>query len=83
MTKKKQQHVHHVEASLKVHELAKAGASLELSVYSRSEIVGKLVIGRGSVEWTGSHRKKTLTLTWPVFAALMDEQYDRVQQKST
>ena len=72
MPKQKRERKHAVRAALKVHELTKAGTSLHLEIYARSEKVGDLEIGRGSLYWRGGKRQLRKRVSWTRFAELMD-----------
>ena len=64
---------HSVKAHLQVLELAKAGSSLDLEIYSSKEKLGTLIIGRGSLYWYGRNRHKSKRISWTRFAEMMDE----------
>jgi hypothetical protein len=64
---------HAVKASIQVHELSKAGTSIEFEIYATGEKIGTLVIGRGSLTWRGGRRQKEKNISWSRFAELMDE----------
>ena len=64
---------HSVKASLEVHELAKAGSSLNLKIYSRGHKLGELVIGRGSLYWFGKNRQRSTRIRWSEFAEMMED----------
>ena len=64
---------HEVNAQLTVHGLTKAGTSLELEIFAEGEKIGHLVIGRGSLNWTGARRQSTKRIPWSDFARHMDE----------
>lgn len=72
MTKKKPRAVHSAKATVQVLGLTKAGSSIELELFARKEKLGTLVIGRGSMTWYGSKRKRGRRFSWSRFAALMD-----------
>lgn len=72
MPKRKRERKHAVRATLKVHELTKAGTSLHLEIYARAEKVGDLEIGRGSLYWRGGKRQLRKRISWTRFAELMD-----------
>ena len=65
--------VHAVRAALKVHELSKAGTSLNLEILERGEKIGDLEIGRGSLFWRGGKRHGRKRIRWARFAELMDK----------
>lgn len=70
---KKAARKHSVKAALNVIELTKAGTALTLEIFSDSEKIGTIVIGRGSLEWTGGKRQKRKRIGWARFASMMDE----------
>jgi hypothetical protein len=72
MPARKRERKHAVRAALTVHELTKAGTSLHLEIYARSEKVGDLEIGRGSLYWRGGKRQLRKRISWTRFAELMD-----------
>jgi hypothetical protein len=65
--------VHAVRGILKVHELSKAGTSLNLEILERGEKIGELEIGRGSLFWRGGKRHGRKRIRWARFAELMDK----------
>ena len=66
---------HSVSASVQIHELTKAGTSIDFEIFSEAEKLGTIIIGRGSLTWFGRNRRKPIELNWTRFAKLMDEQY--------
>ena len=66
---------HSVRASVQIHQLSKAGTSIDFNVYADQEKIGTLIIGRGSLTWFGRNRKTPIELSWSRFAQLMDERY--------
>jgi len=64
---------HEVKAALTVHGLSKAGTSLDLTIFAEGEKIGELVIGRGSLNWTGGRRQSSKRISWSEFARHMDE----------
>jgi hypothetical protein len=72
MRKKPVVRKHIVKASIQVHELSKAGTSIEFEIYANREKIGTLVIGRGSLTWRGGRRQKEKTISWTRFAEMMD-----------
>lgn len=68
MRKKTVVRKHIVKASIQVHELSKAGTSIEFEIYANQEKIGTLVIGRGSLTWRGGRRQKEKTISWTRFA---------------
>jgi hypothetical protein len=73
MAKKRPKKKHSVKAQLHVHQLSKAGTSLELQIYAYDEKLGDLTVGRGSVPWHGANRQSAKRLSWSRFAEMMDE----------
>ena len=73
MKKKPSARKHAVKASIQVHELSKAGTSIEFEIYASGEKIGTLVIGRGSLIWRGGRRQKEKPISWTKFAEQMDE----------
>lgn len=73
MKKKQVVRKHAVKASIQVHELTKAGTSIEFEIFASGEKIGTLVIGRGSLTWRGGRRQKEKHIPWSRFAELMDE----------
>lgn len=72
---KRQVRQHSVEADLRVPQLAKAGASLSLTVYAGGKKLGEITVGRGSLFWRGGYRHReqsTKRIPWPRFAAEMN-----------
>lgn len=72
MKKKPVARKHAVKASIQVHELSKAGTSIEFEIYASGEKIGTLVIGRGSLIWRGGKRQKEKFISWTKFAEQMD-----------
>ena len=64
---------HQVHARLNIPQLAKAGYSLNLEIYSENEKIGTLIIGRGSLFWRGGKRKGQKQIDWTRFAQIMDD----------
>jgi hypothetical protein len=73
MKKKQAARKHTVKASIQVHELSKAGTSIEFEIYASGEKIGNLVIGRGSLTWRGGRKQKEKTISWTRFADMMDD----------
>ena len=75
MTRKRSQRsrTHSVSAHLRVHELSKAGTSLDLEIYELERKIGTLIVGRGSLFWRGGKRQIEKRVPWSRFAAMMDE----------
>lgn len=65
--------VHTVKAALHVPGLSKAGSSLTLHIYARSEKIGEIELGRGSLFWRGGKRQKRKQISWTRFAEMMDD----------
>lgn len=63
---------HHVKCSLQLHELTRAGTSMDFEIYADGEKIGRIVIGRGSLSWFGKGRVKGKRLSWSRFAEMMD-----------
>lgn len=72
MKKKQIARKHAVKASIQVHELTKAGTSIEFEIFASGEKIGTLIIGRGSLIWRGGKRQKDKTISWSKFAEQMD-----------
>jgi hypothetical protein len=72
MRKKRIVRKHSVKASIQVHELSKAGTSIEFEIYAAGEKIGTMIIGRGSLIWRGGRRQKEKPISWSRFAELMD-----------
>jgi hypothetical protein len=73
MAGKKVVRKHAVKANIQLHELSKAGTSIDFEIYASGEKIGTLVIGRGSLTWRGGRRQKEKSISWSRFAELMDE----------
>ena len=67
---------HSVRASVQIHQLSKAGTSIDFHIYADEEKIGTMIIGRGSVTWFGRNRKTPIEHNWTRFAQIMDERYD-------
>jgi hypothetical protein len=72
-----------VSASVQIHELTKAGTSIDFEIFADEEKVGTIIIGRGSIAWYGRSRRKPIELSWTRFAELMEKQYQRRRRRST
>ena len=72
--KKRASRVHRVTGTLHVVDLTKAGTSLTLEMFRENRKLGTLVIGRGSVSWSGHNRRYVKAWTWSRFAELMDRE---------
>ena len=73
MPRKRTKRTHSVSANLRVHQLSKAGTSLDLEIYERERKIGTLIVGRGSLFWRGGKRQIEKRIPWTRFAAMMDE----------
>jgi hypothetical protein len=72
MKKKPSQKKHTVKAHMQILELTKAGSSISFEIYANKEKIGTIVIGRGSLTWTGRSRQYGKRFSWSEFAELMD-----------
>jgi hypothetical protein len=72
MAKRKVSRKHEVRAELSNFTLAKAKSALTLEIYARSEKVGELQVGRGSLYWWGKHRQKSKRVSWSRFTDMMN-----------
>jgi hypothetical protein len=77
MPRKSTRRKHTVSASVQLHELTKAGTSIDFEIFADDEKIGTMIIGRGSITWYGRKRKKPIELSWTRFAELMDERYGK------
>jgi hypothetical protein len=73
MPRRKLKRKHSVRADLQIMELSKSGTSITLEIFAAEEKVGTLVIGRGSMTWFGRKWKNGRRLSWPAFAAKMED----------
>ena len=75
MAKKARERRHAVHARLKVHELTKAGTSLELAIFEHGVKIGHLTIGRGSLFWRKGKapERNKKRISWSRFAEVMNE----------
>jgi hypothetical protein len=64
---------HSVRADLQIMELSKSGTSITLEIFADEEKLGTLIIGRGSMTWYGRKWHNGRRLSWPAFAAKMDD----------
>jgi hypothetical protein len=64
---------HTARAFLSVHELSRAGSSLNLQFYSEGKKIGELEIGRGSLFWFGRNRQRRKRIRWSEFADRMND----------
>ena len=74
MTKAVAGRKHNVRCTIHVPELTKSGTSLSPEVYADKEKIGTMVLGCGSVTWSGGGRHKGTRISWSKFAQLMDGQ---------
>jgi hypothetical protein len=72
MKRKRLHRRHSAKASLRVHELTKAGTSLNLKIYADMQKIGELEIGRGALYWFGRNRKTRKRIPWSKFSEMMD-----------
>jgi hypothetical protein len=72
--KKRSTRVHSVTANLHVVDLTKAGTSLTLEMFRANRKLGTLVIGRGSVTWSGHNRRYVKVWSWSRFTDLMNRE---------
>jgi hypothetical protein len=73
MRRRKVKRKHSVRADLQIMELSKSGTSITLEIFAAKEKLGTLIIGRGSMTWYGNKWKNGRRLSWPVFAAKMED----------
>lgn len=62
-----------VHAEVQNISLAKAGSALTLVVCDNNEKLGELRVGRGSLFWRGSARKRQKRIPWTRFADMLNE----------
>jgi hypothetical protein len=74
VAKKRRTKRHVVQADFRVPQLAKAGSSLSLKLYAQDRKIGEIIIGRGSLYWSGArrHRRRRKRVSWTNFAEMMD-----------
>ncbi len=58
---------------MQVLELTRAGSSMTFEVFSQSEKIGTIVMGRGSFSWWGKGRQTGKRLSWTAFAKLLNK----------
>lgn len=75
MAKKRTQRRHAVKANIQIHELTKAGTSIEFDIFAEGEKIGQIVIGRGSLTWFGKNRHFGKTISWSRFAELLNKHF--------
>ena len=65
----------YVEATAKMLELAKIGSALNLRVYQRNRVVGRVKVGLGGLWWIprGWHERRAKKVPWAVFSQMMRE----------
>jgi hypothetical protein len=63
---------HAVRADVQIMELSKSGTSITLYIQDEGEMLGKLVIGRGSMSCFGRKRHNPRRFSWQRFAAKID-----------
>lgn len=65
----------YVQATAKMLELAKIGSALNLRVYQRNRVVGRLKVGLGGLWWIprGWTERKAKRVPWVVFSQMMKE----------
>lgn len=64
---------HTAKANVQILDLTKAGSSIDFEIYANKKKIGTIIIGRGSLSWSGRSRKHKKTYSWSEFAELMDE----------
>jgi len=72
--KKKAERKHNVLAHLANSNLTKAGTALTLEIRADQKLIGTIIIGRGSLRWSGHRhpKEKMKTINWTRFADMMD-----------
>jgi hypothetical protein len=70
--RKPAEQIHRVTGNLNVVEFSKAGSALTLEVFETNRKLGTIVIGRGSIAWSGASRRSPHRISWTRFAALMN-----------
>ena len=73
MRKKKRVKKHTVSAQIQVVDLTKAGSSIDFIIRANNEVIGKIVLGHGSLTWYGRRRQRGKRMSWSQFAEFMDE----------
>ena len=73
MPRKRSKRTHVVSANLRVHQLSKAGTSLDLEIFEHDRKIGTLIVGRGSLFWRGGKRQSEKRIPWGRFAVMMDD----------
>lgn len=71
--KKAKRKKHSVKGTLQLHQLTKAGTSVEFKIYAGDRKIGHMIIGRGSLTWFGRKRHTGKQISWSRFAQLMDD----------
>lgn len=72
MARKLERRKHEVHASLENFQLAKAKSALTLQIFDRTEKLGELQVGRGSLYWWGKHKQKAKRVAWSKFTDAMN-----------
>jgi hypothetical protein len=72
MAKKRVVRKHTVKAAIDNIDLTRAGSSITLEVYAADEKIGTVVLGRGTLNWYGKHRRVPTTVSWTNFADWME-----------
>lgn len=65
--------VHRVEVSSCFQDLPKSGAGINLRIFRKKSVVGRLLIGRGGLRWLGKNKMKGKKLSWPALALMMNK----------
>lgn len=71
--KKAKRKKHSVKGTIQLHQLTKAGTSVEFRIYDGNRTIGHMIIGRGSLTWYGRKRHTGKKISWSRFAQMMDE----------
>lgn len=64
---------HSVKGHLQLHQLSKAGTSVEFEIFADGEKIGNITIGRGSLIWQGARKQSSKKIDWSRFAELMND----------
>ena len=73
MRKKETLKKHTAKANVQILDLTKAGSSIDFEIFANKKKIGTIIIGRGSLTWSGRSRKHKKSYSWSEFAELMDE----------
>ena len=73
MPKKKPLKKHTAKAHVQILDLTKAGSSIDFEIFANKKKIGTIIIGRGSLTWSGRSRKHKKSYSWSEFAEMMDE----------